>query len=99
MVEENYILLERGSLKGWNLKGNDEALAILKKWIDLGLPVPAITHRDIPEQKELLCELIRTHHGVIENDWDGIEYTKEQAIDYIMDYSEAKQDDDAQDQK
>ena len=107
MSEENHLLLKWGSLKGWNLEGNDEAFAILQKYIDLGVSVSAIMQRDTPEQKQLLCELVRVHHGIIENDWDGTKYTKEQAIDYIMNYGhksqsalsdgEAKHDDSAQD--
>ena len=87
-MSEDYLLLKWGSLKGWNLKAaeNAEAFELLKKWGDLGVSISAMSQRDTPEQKEILCELIRKFHGEITNDWDGETYSKERAIDYIMNY-------------
>lgn len=85
-LSEDYLLLKWGSLKGWNLESNEEARKLLKKWGEGGVEMSAMAQNDTPEQKAILCDLIRIHTGLIVNDWDGNEYTKEQAIDYIMNY-------------
>jgi hypothetical protein len=82
------LLLKWGSLKGWHLE-NPETFDLLKKWGDLGVSMSAMAQNDTPEQKEILCELIRKHTGTITNDWDGEDYSKERAIDYIMNYGAA----------
>ena len=86
MSERDYLSLKWGSVNGWNMKTNQRAFELLQKWIELGVSYSAMAHRDTPEQKELLCEVIRNFDGAITNDWDGKDYSKEQAIDYIMNY-------------
>lgn len=87
--ENDYILLKWGSLKGWKIE-NPETLALIKKWANLGVSESAMAHHDTQQQKEIICNIIRAHTGNITNDWSGEEYTKEQAISYIMDYDNAK---------
>ena len=41
---------------------------------------------DTPEQKQILCELLRVHHGPIINDWSGEEMTVDKAVSYIQQY-------------
>lgn len=80
------LLLKWGSLKGWDLQENKKAAEICFKWQELGVSLSAALQEDTPEQKQLLCDLIMAHTGEIKNDWDGDKYTKDQAIDYIMNY-------------
>lgn len=81
----DYILLKWGTLKGWKLT-SEKSHEILRKYTDIGYSLSSMTQKDTPEQKQILCDLIREHDGTITNDWDGDQYTKEQAIDYITNY-------------
>lgn len=85
-MTENYLLLKWGSLKGWNLDNNNEAFDLLKQWHEIGTSLSAMVQHDTPEQKDILVKLIQAHTGTITNDWDGEEYTKDRAIDYIRNY-------------
>jgi hypothetical protein len=84
-ASDDHILLKWGTLKGWNLnkKASQE---LVQKYANLGTSYSAMAQKDTPEQKLILCDLIQQHDGTITNDWDGNKYTKEQAIDYIMNY-------------
>ncbi len=82
------IILKWGTLKGWTLN-KPESLALLKKYETFPTTWSAMSQHDTPEQKEILCELIRQHDGTIYLDWDGKFVTKDQAIAYIMDYGKA----------
>ena len=84
---DNYLLFKWGSLKGWNVKGNELAIRALTQWLELGVSYSAMAQHDTPEQKEALCRLIDAHEGDIQNDWSGEKYTKEQAKAYIMEYN------------
>ena len=83
--EEDYILLKWGSLKAWNIT-TDKGREILRKWADSCTSISAMAHHDTPEQKALLCDLIRQHEGPISNDWSGESFTKDEAIRYITEY-------------
>lgn len=82
---QDRITLKWGTIKGWNIH-NKKSQEILRKYLDIGVSMSAMAQKDTPEQKEILCELIRQHDGEIYNDWDGKDYSKEQAISYIQDY-------------
>lgn len=85
-TEKDYLLLKWGTVKSWRMR-NADAFATLKKWSELGYTLSAMAQHDTPEQKELLCKLIREHPDLdIQNDWDGEVYTKEKAIHYINNY-------------
>jgi len=82
------IRLKWGTLKGWNL--NDEiSQQLLQKYLELGTSMSCMHQDDTDEQKQILCDLIGHHTeigGTITNDWDGNDYTKDEAIDYLMNY-------------
>lgn len=82
----NYILLKWGTLKGWNVASNPEAQNLIKQYLELGSSASAMSQRDTPEQKKILCELFHIHTGKITNDWSGETYTVEEAIEYVMNY-------------
>jgi len=81
------LTLKWGSLKHWDLSEDGPAFELLKKWHALGVSMSAMMHRDTPEQKQILCDLIDA--ADVENiylDWDGEEVTKEDAKKYVMEY-------------
>lgn len=84
-MDDDYIVLKWGTVKGWKFN-SATSREILQKYADIGTSLSAMAQQDTPEQKQILCDLIRQHDGSITNDWDGKSYTKEQAIDYIMNY-------------
>jgi hypothetical protein len=83
---DDYILLKWGTLKAWDVSASPASQAILRRYLELGTSMSAMAQRDTPEQKELICELLRQHQGTITSDWDGTVYTPEQAVDYVMNY-------------
>ena len=82
---DGYLLLKWGSIKGWDGL-SEKSRELLQRWSDMGVSLSAMAQKDTPEQKEVLCELIRQFEGEISNDWDGETYSKERAIDYIKNY-------------
>lgn len=77
--------LKWGSIKGWSC-APDDAVELLQKWDDLGISMSAAMHRDTPEQKEIICQVIDLVDGKIVNDWSGETMTKESAKKYVMEY-------------
>lgn len=84
-MSEQYLLLKWGVPKGWNFT-DPECTALLQKYYDLGSSSSAMMQPNTDEHKKILCELIDKIDGTISNDWDGNDYTKEQAKKYVMEY-------------
>lgn len=83
----NQLTLKWGTLKAWDFKGNERALALLKEYHEIGASVSAAMQNDTPRQKEILCELIDA--GDLETvhlDWDGKDVSKAEAKDYVRNY-------------
>lgn len=87
MESENYLTLKWGTLKSWDFKGNEEAIALLKKYENLGSSFSAMQQRDTPEQKEIICKLIDMVPGDILLEWDNKYVSREEAKKYVMEYS------------
>lgn len=85
---DDYILLKWGTLKGWKFDSK-KSQEFMQRYRDIGMSMSCMLQEDTPEQKQILCDLIRQHDGTITNDWDGKDYTKEEAIDYVMNYGKA----------
>ena len=85
-MSKPYLLLKWGGLKGWeNL--TDVQVVALQKYADLGMSASAMPQKNTEEHKQVLCDAVDLFEdGQISNDWDGNEYTKEQAKKYIMEY-------------
>lgn len=79
------LLLKWGTLKGWDFH-SDKAKELMKNYHALGSSISAMAQKDTPEQKKIICQLIDECDGIIQNDWDGEYYTKEQAKSYVMEY-------------
>lgn len=84
-VGTEYLLLKWGTLKGWNLHST-EAHNLIQEYHDLGASMSVMMQKDSPRQKEIIHALIDVVDGVIQNDWDGNHYTKEEAHNYINNY-------------
>jgi hypothetical protein len=83
---EDYLLLKWGSWKSWDSQ-NKEIQKLMKKHNDLGLSASVMTQHSTDEQIEILCQIVDLIDGVIQNDWDGDYYTKQQAKEYLRGYS------------
>lgn len=79
------LLLKWGTVKGWNGFQEGECFELLKKYLD-DSPMSCALDKPDEGRKALLCELIDKFHGVIHNDWDGVDMTKEEAKKYVMEY-------------
>jgi hypothetical protein len=86
MENNDYLLLKWGTLKGWCFENSPEAFEALKEYHSLGCSMSAMLQKDTVRQKELILTMIDTVNGPISNDWDGEDYSKEQAKEYILNY-------------
>lgn len=82
----DYLLLKWGGWKSWE-SDNQKIQALMKEHDELGLSASAMLQKESDRQKELLCQVIDLVNGTIQNDWDGNYYTKKQAKEYVMGYS------------
>lgn len=81
----DHLLLKWGTLKSWDLH-TEEAIAMLKRYHEIGSSMSAMSQKDTPEQKDLICQMIDECKGFIQNDWDGDYYTRKQAKEYVRSY-------------
>lgn len=84
---KEYLLLKFGTVVYWNLL-SDTKKSIVEKYFQYPVSRSLISQKDTQEQKKILCDLIDNLDGEIQEDWDGKFLTKEEAKDYIMNYSE-----------
>lgn len=84
---KDYLLLKWGTLKGWTFENSPEAFEALKEYIQIGASMSAMMQKDTPRQKELICIMIDTVKGEVQNDWSGEIYkNKKDAKKYVMEY-------------
>ena len=79
------LYLKWGTVKGWEKLG-DQDQVILKEFFDKGRPDSVILDRTDDEDKAILVKLINQFNGEIWNDWENKIMTKEEAIDYVVNY-------------
>jgi hypothetical protein len=85
--EKDYLLLKWGTLKGWKLKNSPKAFEALKEYNEIGMSMSALLKKDTKRQKELICKMIDSVNGEVQNDWTGEVYeNKEDAKKYILNY-------------
>lgn len=85
---DQHLLLKWGTLKGWDVTGNDDALAALRRYHDGPVSMGCMSQRDTADQKQALCDLIDAIDGPIQNDWSGEEMTKDEAKKYVLEYGQ-----------
>jgi len=85
-MSKDHLLLKWGTIKGYHVS-DPHSKELIKRYIELGASASAMLQEDTPEHKDILCELVRVHQGVIINDWSGEEMTVDEAIHYIQEYN------------
>lgn len=85
-MSEQHLLLKWGTLKGWNVAGNEAAIDAFKRYAEAGMSPGTMQQRDTPDQKQALCDLIDAIDGPIQNDWTGEMMTKDEAKKYVLEY-------------
>lgn len=81
-----YLRLKWGTLKGWDVTGNDAAIVAIKKYHAEPTAFGVMQQHDTETQVEALCELIDAMNGPITNDWTGEQMTKDEAKQYVREY-------------
>lgn len=81
-----YILLKWGTLKGYRLENNPAARELIQQYMTLGARASCMHQDDTPEQKQILCRLFQVHQGPIINDWSGHEMSVDEATGYVLEY-------------
>lgn len=79
------LLLKWGTIKGREVE-TDASREALKRFIDLGMSMSAMSQDMTSEHKKALCDLIDAIDGEIMNDWSGETLSKEAAKKYVMEY-------------
>lgn len=80
------LYLKWGTLKGYDLEWNKEALKLVQEYYELWANRSVMLQEDSKEQQEILLKLIDKIDWYIENDWSWEYYTKAQAKEYILNY-------------
>ena len=84
---KNYLTLKWGTLKSWDFTHSEKGQELLREYAQIGSYFSAMTQRDTPRQKEIICELIDLCDGdTIYLDWDGKDVSKQEAKDYVLNY-------------
>jgi len=84
---ETYLTLKWGTLKSWNFSNSEKGIELLKEYRQIGSSCSAMMQHDTQRQKEIICELIDLCDGdTIYLDWDGVDVSKQEAKDYVMNY-------------
>lgn len=91
-MTDQYLLLKWGSWKAYNLKGNEAAIAAMKRYNSEPVSASAMMQHDTEAQKQALCDVIDAmpDDAEISSDWSGEKFTKEQAKAYVRDYGKPK---------
>jgi hypothetical protein len=83
------LCLKFGALKSWNIDPEGDAAPIMSEYLDHFLDFRGQVSS--PEQREMLCKLIdAVSTETIVGDWDGKLMSKDEAKEYVMNYSKEK---------
>ena len=82
---EECITLKWGTLKGWEVH-SEAALNLLKRYMELGASMSAMTQEDTPEQKQILFKLVSLPSMKVFLDWDGKYVSQPEAVQYLANY-------------
>lgn len=90
-MSDQSLTLKWGTLKQWNLAGNEAAIALLQRYYDLGVSMSVMRQKDTPEQKDILCQVIDLLDApTVWLDWEGIQVSKDDAKRYIREYGKVQ---------
>ena len=89
---EQYLLLKWGTLKGWNVEGNERAFEALRRYHADSVQLSVMSQHDTDAQKQALCDVIDAmpDDATIQSDWSGEMFTKETAKAYVREYGKPK---------
>lgn len=82
---KDWILLKWGTIKGIE-PSSEKAKALWEEYCSIGRTLGALSQKDTPRQKEIICLFIDLVKGKIFNDWSGKEMTHKEAKKYVMEY-------------
>lgn len=87
-----HLSLKWGTLKGWDVTGNEKAMDALRRYHAEPVKLSVMTQHDTSTQTEALCDLIDAlaDDARISSDWNGEEFTKETAKQYLREYGQPK---------
>jgi hypothetical protein len=80
----NSLTLKWGTVKGWKLE-TPEAKSAFNKWAEGGVSMSAAMHRDTPEQKQAIFNLIDLMDEIW-LDWENKSVSREEAKQYVENY-------------
>lgn len=87
-MSDEHLLLKWGTLKGWNIEGNDAAMEALRRYHGEPTSLGVMHQHDTGTQKQALCDLIDAVNGPIQNDWSGEMMSKDEAKKYVLEYGQ-----------
>lgn len=83
---DDHLTLKWGTLKSWHFH-SEKGKKLLQEYGKLGMSMGAMSQKDTPRQKEIICELIdEGNFDYVWNDWNDKKMTKKQAKKYVMEY-------------
>lgn len=86
--KKNYLTLKRWTLKERDFSNSEKWMELLREYNSIGSSASAMSQRDTPRQKKIICELIDLcDWGRIYLDWDWKNVRKKVAKEYVMNYS------------
>lgn len=87
-MEKEHLTLKWGTLKSWHFESED-CLKLLEEYEAEGMSFGAMSQKDTPRQKEIICELIdKGSFKKVYLDWDGKYISKAEARKYVKTYGE-----------
>lgn len=84
-LNECYVELKWGTLKSWKLDA-PELKSLVEEYDAIGSSLSAMTQRDTPRQKEIICEMIDMIGKPVMNDWTGEYMSVDEAKKYVLEY-------------
>lgn len=81
----DHLLLKWGTWKSWD-SNNTEIQKLFREHDSLGFSGSAMMQHETKKQIEIMCRIVDLIDGIIQNDWSGEYYTKEEAKKYLCDY-------------
>ena len=82
----SYISLKWGTLKAWDFDDTEAAWPLFAEYNQIGASFSAMSQRDTPRQKEIICELIDLCDGDVWIETSRDPVTKEAGKAYANEY-------------
>ena len=87
-MADDYLSLKWGTLKAWKVS-SAAAIELLREYHAIGSSASAMSQKDTPRQKEIICALIdECQAPTIYLNWDGKYVSKDEAKRYVKEYGE-----------